>query len=67
MSCEKCQDGYIYWCSNCYEDIYYDSEFGCDICNTCSMLGEKFYSVQSPCPDCNADEDKNDIININGI
>ena len=58
MNCNKCKDyEYIYVCSNCHEQIYYDSEFGTAICETCAILGEKFYVISYPCPYCNSEKE----------
>lgn len=52
MSCKKCQDGYIYTCSNCSTKIFYDYEFGRAFCDTCEMLEDRYMVYKEICPNC---------------
>ena len=52
MECNKCQDGYIYTCTNCFQEAIYDYEFGRAFCDFCEILGDDYRTVQEECSTC---------------
>ena len=42
MECNKCQDGYVYTCTTCFQEAIYDYEFRRAVCNFCEILGDDY-------------------------
>lgn len=53
MECNKCQDGFVYTCNNCWSVAIYDYEFGTAFCDTCEILKEEYSVSSSECSICN--------------
>ena len=52
MECNKCQDGYVYTCTTCFQEAIYDYEFRRAVCNFCEILGDDYTTMKEECAMC---------------